>query len=105
MTRKSYGEKNLNKSILDQGWYEFRHQLEYKLMLHGGQLCVFPPQYTSQTCSRCGCVDKKNRVSQSNFKCTACGLEINADYNAALNILTAGHAVTACGLGRAQLPT
>ena len=94
----------LNKSIQDQGWFEFRRQLAYKLAWFGGNLLVVPAQYTSQTCSRCGCVDRQNRQTQAKFKCTACGFEANADHNAALNILTAGHAVSACGAGRAQAP-
>ena len=51
-----------------------------------------------------GCVDKQNRQTQAKFKCIACGFEINADHNAALNILAAGLAVTACGAGKAQAP-
>ena len=94
----------LNKSILDQGWFEFRRQLVYKLAWLGGALLIVPPQYTSQTCSRCGCVDRANRPTQAKFKCTACGFELNADHNAALNILAAGQAVPACGAGRAQAP-
>lgn len=94
----------LNKSILDQGWFEFRRQLAYKLAWLGGNLLAVPPQYTSQTCSRCGCVDKQSRQTQAKFKCTACGFEANADHNAALNILAAGHAVSACGAGKAQAP-
>lgn len=94
----------LNKSILDQGWFEFRRQLAYKLAWLGGKLVVIPPQYTSQTCSHCGCVDRANRPTQAKFKCTACGFELNADHNAALNILAAGQAVSACGAGRAQAP-
>ena len=94
----------LNKSILDQGWFEFRRQLEYKLAWLGGTLLVISPEYTSQTCSQCGCTDKQNRQTQARFKCTACGFECHADYNAALNILAAGHAVSACGAGRVQAP-
>ena len=94
----------LNKSILDQGWFEFRRQLEYKLKWLGGKLVVIPPQYPSQTCSHCGCVDRANRPAQAKFKCVACGFECNADYNAALNILAAGQAVSACGAGRTQAP-
>ena len=97
-------KSGLNKSILDQGWFEFRRQLAYKLAWLGGTLLAIPPHYTSQTCSRCGCVDKKNRPSQARFTCTACGFECNADYNAALNILAAGQAVSACGAGKAQAP-
>ena len=102
--RNVRAKAGLNKSILDQGWYEFRRQLEYKLKWLGGKLVVIPPQYTSQTCSHCGCVDRANRPTQAKFKCTACGFECNADHNAALNILAAGQAVTACGAGRAQAP-
>lgn len=95
-------KSGLNKSILDQGWSEFRRQLAYKLAWLGGTLLTVQPQYTSQTCSRCGSTDKNNRQTQARFKCTACGFECNADHNAALNILAAGQAVTACGAGRAQ---
>ena len=102
--RNVRAKAGLNKSILDQGWFEFRRQLAYKLAWLGGQLCIVPPQYTSQTCNRCGCADKRNRQTQARFKCIACGFEINADHNAALNILAAGQAVTACGAGRAQAP-
>lgn len=48
------------------------------------------PKYTSQTCSRCGNVDKGNRNGIA-FKCTACGYEANADLNAAINILNRFH--------------
>ena len=102
--RNVSAKRGLNKSILDQGWSEFRRQLAYKLAWRGGILLVIPPQYTSQTCSKCGCVDKGNRPSQAVFKCISCGFEANADYNAALNILAAGQAVSACGAGRAQRP-
>ena len=44
------------------------------------------PRYTSQTCSRCGNVDKGNREGIL-FRCTSCGYEANADLNASINIL------------------
>ena len=44
------------------------------------------PKYTSQTCSRCGNVDKGNRDGVL-FRCTSCGYEANADLNASINIL------------------
>ena len=103
--RNVSAKRGLNKAILDQGWFEFRRQLTYKLTWRGGKLIAIPPQYTSQTCNRCGCVDKQNRHTQAKFKCIACGFECNADYNAALNILAAGHAVTVGGVGKAQAPT
>ena len=90
-------KSGLNKSILDQGWFEFRRQIEYKLNWRGGKLVLVPPQYTSQTCSFCGHVSKGNRTSQSRFVCVECSHAQNADLNAALNILAAGLAVLACG--------
>lgn len=103
--RNVRAKSGLNKSILDQGWFEFRRQLAYKLEWLGGKLLAVPPQYTSQTCNHCGCVDKQNRPSQAVFKCVACGHEDDADHNAALNILAAGLAVIACGEGRVRAPS
>lgn len=48
--RNVRAKSGLNKSILDQGWYEFRRQIGYKLDWAGGILILVPPQYTSQTC-------------------------------------------------------
>ena len=95
--RNVRAKSGLNKSILDQGWYEFKRQLQYKLEWMGGELVLVDARYTSQRCHRCGYVAKDNRHSQSNFVCESCGHEDNADANAALNILAAGHAVSACG--------
>ena len=101
-------KSGLNKSILDQGWYEFRRQLGYKLLWQGGSLVEVDDRGTSQTCSRCGHRAKENRLSQSDFRCQACGHEENADVNAARNILTAGLAGMVCGSnhisGRKQKP-
>jgi IS605 OrfB family transposase len=48
-----------------------------------------PPAYTSQTCSSCGVVDRKSRKLER-FRCTTCGMEMDADHNAAINILHLG---------------
>ena len=58
-----------------------------------------PAPYTSQTCNKCGSVDKANRKTQSIFKCQQCGHEDKADVNAALNILAAGNTATGRGDG------
>ena len=80
----------LNKAILDQGWYEFRRQLDYKLAWRGGRLVLVAPQHTSQTCPRCGHVSADNRQTQARFACVACGFENNADLIGAINILSRG---------------
>ncbi|EDO5624121.1 IS200/IS605 family element transposase accessory protein TnpB [Salmonella enterica] len=95
--RNVRAKSGLNRSILDQGWYEMRRQLEYKQLWRGGQVLAVPPAYTSQRCACCGHTAKENRLSQSKFVCQACGYTANADVNGARNILAAGHVVLACG--------
>lgn len=95
--RNVRAKSGLNKSILDQGWFEFRRQLDYKLQWAGGFLVPVPPQNTSRTCPACGHVAKENRQTQAKFLCVDCGFEENADLVGAINILAAGHAVYACG--------
>ncbi|EHV0102514.1 transposase [Escherichia coli] len=95
--RNARAKSGLNRSILDQGWYEMRRQLEYKQLWRGGQVFAVPPAYTSQRCACCGHTAKENRLSQSKFRCQVCGYTANADVNGARNILAAGHAVLACG--------
>ena len=95
--RNVRAKSGLNRSILDQGWYEMHRQLEYKQLWRGGQVLAVPPAYTSQRCACCGHTAKENRLSQSKFRCQVCGYTANADVNGARNILAAGHAVLACG--------
>ena len=94
----------LNRAILDQGWFEFRRQLDYKLAWAGGWLVDVPPQYTSQTCPCCGHVSADNRQTQARFACVECGFEDNADVVGAINILRAGHARIACEVSGAVMP-
>ena len=90
-------KRGLNRSILDQGWGEFRRQLAYKQEWAGGLVLAVPPQNTSRTCPECGHVSADNRKTQAKFACVSCGHTENADLVAAINILAAGHAVSACG--------
>ena len=94
---KVRAKAGLNKSILDQGWYEFRRLLTYKQKWLGGRVLLVSPVNTSRTCSKCKNVAAENRVSQAQFHCIVCGACENADLNAAKNILAAGLAVLACG--------
>ena len=95
--RNVRAKSGLNKSILDQGWGEFRRQLEYKMAWKGGYLVAVPPQYTSQTCPCCGHVSKDNRQTQAKFECVDCGFEENADKVGAINVLERGQRLLACG--------
>ncbi len=81
--------RNLAKHILDAGWGTFKTMLQYKTTV-----ILVNPKHTSQTCHECGTVDSVSRVSQSEYKCTSCGHEANADVNAALNIKSKGIALS-----------
>jgi putative transposase len=94
--RNVRAKSGLNRSILDQGWAEFRRQLEYKVLWQGGVFLAVPPQNTSRTCPCCGLVSGDNRKSQAVFACVDCGYSENADLVGAINILRAGHARLAC---------
>ena len=90
-------KSGLNRAILDQGWGEFRRQLDYKMAWNGGVLLAVPPHNTSRTCPCCAHVSKDNRRTQAQFLCVDCGYENNADVVGAINILERGHRLLACG--------
>lgn len=90
-------KSGLNRAILDQGWGEFRRQLDYKVAWNGGMLLAVPPHNTSRTCPCCGHVSKGNRQTQAKFLCVDCGYENHADVVGAINVLARGHCVLACG--------
>ena len=90
-------KSGLNRAILDQGWGEFRRQLDYKLAWRGGHLIAVPPHNTSRTCPACGHISKENRRSQAQFACVACGYHNHADVVGAINVLERGHRLLACG--------
>lgn len=83
-------KSGLNRSILDQGWGEFRRQLEYKAQWTGGDVLAVPAHNTSRQCPACGHTAKDNRKTQSVFLCVACGHTENADLVAAKNIRERG---------------
>ncbi len=83
-------KSGLNRSILDAGWGVFLTVLRAKAESAGRVVVEVDPRHTSQTCSQCGHIAAENRVSQSLFRCLACGHSAHADVNAAQNILRAG---------------
>ncbi|WP_459571316.1 RNA-guided endonuclease InsQ/TnpB family protein, partial [Cupriavidus sp. 8B] len=102
--RNIRAKSGLNKAILDQGWFEFRRQLEYKTDWRGGFFVAVPPQNTSRTCPCCGHASAENRRTQAKFACVACGFEEHADVVGAINVLRAGHARFACEVSGAVRP-
>jgi putative transposase len=79
--------RRLARAVADAGFGEIRRQLAYKTTWNGGTLSVtdrwFP---SSKTCSGCGAVKAKLRLSERLFVCTTCGLVLDRDENAAINL-------------------
>ena len=90
-------KSGLNRAILDQGWAEFRRQLEYKMQWAGGMQLAVPAHHTSQTCPCCGHVVAENRRTQAQFLCVACEHTAHADLVGAINVLERGQRLLACG--------
>ncbi|MFE5491767.1 RNA-guided endonuclease InsQ/TnpB family protein [Streptomyces virginiae] len=71
--------------------------VEYKAKRAGVPLVYVDPAYTSQQCSECGYIDRRNRRTQARFACHACGVIMHADHNASHNIARKGHAAWNAG--------
>lgn len=79
--------KYLANSIQEQKWYEIRRQLEYKSSLYMIKIQVANRFYaSSKTCSNCGYINKTLKLSDRTFKCPKCGLIIDRDCNASINL-------------------
>ena len=79
-------KSGLNRSIAEQTWGIMRQQISYKAAWAGRDLVLIDPKHTSQTCSVCEVVDPAFRNGKD-FRCRACGVDLDADLNASVNIL------------------
>ena len=77
---------HLSKSILDSGWGMFKQYLMYKAASAGREIRLVNPAYTSKCCSNCGTMFQNFDLSTRWLEC-ACGLSLDRDLNAAINIL------------------
>ncbi|MBW4577809.1 MAG: transposase [Aphanothece sp. CMT-3BRIN-NPC111] len=75
----------LAKSISDASWYQFRQWIEHFATKFGRLAVAVPPQYTSQECSQCKVIVKKSLSTRTHV--CSCGLTLQRDWNAAINIL------------------
>jgi putative transposase len=75
----------LAKSIADASWYQFRQWIEHFATKFGRLAVAVPPQYTSQECSQCKAIVKKSLSTRTHV--CSCGLILQRDWNAAINIL------------------
>ena len=81
---------HLAKSVSDAAFGEFRRQLEYKTARTGARLHVVDRWYrSSKTCSKCGGAKAKLPLSERTYRCDSCGLTMDRDLNAAINIQVA----------------
>jgi putative transposase len=79
--------RKLARHIADAGFAEIRRQLTYKTGWNGGRLLVADRWYpSSKTCSACGTVKTKLALHEREYDCETCGLVIDRDRNAALNL-------------------
>ncbi len=81
--------RRLSKSILDSGWSYFRQRLNDKAVEAGRSIVEVNPAHTSKTCSGCGSIFENITLAVRWVKCE-CGLSLDRDHNAAINILRAG---------------
>ena len=82
---------HLAKSITDQGWYQFKQMLTYKMDWRKANLIEigrFDP--SSKMCSKCGNIKHDLKLSDRIYRCNTCGLGIDRDLNAAINIRNMG---------------
>ncbi len=79
--------KRMNRLIQTFGKRYVKEKLERLKQLYGIEIIEVNPAYSSQECSSCGYVDKRNRKSTQEFECKLCGNKINAQVNSAKNIL------------------
>jgi putative transposase len=82
-------DRRLGKSVYDAGWGMLRNALTYMAERSEGVTVFVNPRNTSQLCSRCGAYVEKD-LSVRVHRCPKCGLTIDRDVNAALNVLKRG---------------
>ncbi len=89
---------HLAKSIHDAAWGTFISWVKYYGLMHDVPIIAVAPQFTSQECSACGALLKKS-LSVRTHICPVCGIVLDRDHNAALNILAKA---LACTLGHRE---
>ena len=91
--RNSTEKVRKNNRYISVSWafYQFRQMLEYKANLIGSKVIFVDPKYTSQTCPKCGHVEKSNRDKKNHiFKCKTCDYTSNDDRIGAMNLQRKG---------------
>lgn len=88
LKEKGY-DKGTHRNIHDASWSKFMFMLSYKAESAGRKLIKVDPRNTTQRCSACGSIGKKE-LSDRVHECPYCGFSCDRDYNASRNVLIAG---------------
>ena len=79
--------RHLSKAIQEQKFYEFLRQMKYKCKFNSIEFVQVDRFYpSSKTCSGCGSIKKNLKLNDRNYKCNECGLTIDRDKNASINL-------------------
>nr|WP_256177877.1 transposase [Kitasatospora aureofaciens] len=89
--------KDQRQPLHSWSFHQLASFVEYKAKRAGVPLVYVDPAYTSRQCSECHHVERKNRATQSEFACRACGVMMHADHNASRNIARKGETAWIAG--------
>ena len=79
--------KHLSKAIQQQGFYEFRRQIQYKGLWNNSEIRIVDRWYpSSKTCHDCGYINKELSLKDREWICPSCESVIDRDFNASLNL-------------------
>ncbi len=82
--------RELRRRLMDVGFHELRTIIAWQVAKYGKEFRLVDPRDTSRKCSRCGYVNEKLTLRDRVFRCLRCGLVIDRDLNASINILKRG---------------
>lgn len=91
---RTTGRRKQRRAMSNWSFSQLQAFVAYKAAYRGVNVEFVDARYSSQACSRCGHIDKRNRVSQSVFSCKRCGHQQNADLNAADNLASRARCAT-----------
>jgi len=80
------GRRQQRRALSNWSFAQLQGFIAYKAASKGVSIEFVDARYSSQCCSSCGSIDKRNRVCQSEFSCKHCSYRANADYNASVNL-------------------
>ncbi|MGH9198263.1 MAG: RNA-guided endonuclease InsQ/TnpB family protein, partial [Acidimicrobiia bacterium] len=95
--------RRLSRAIADASWGSFAQMLGYKARWRGVELIIAPRGLaSSKTCSSCGQRKDDLSLSDRTYRCEGCGVELDRDLNAAINLARHGRAMYQVAAGRAE---